>query len=67
MPNILLVENNGAQIQMKSFLEVMHFGVFSGKFGEIWAKMFRTPKTLPAPTPIAGSIRTLVRCVSRGD
>ena len=45
----------------------MHFGFFSGKFGEIWAKIFRTPKTLPAPLPIAGSIRTLLRCTSRGD
>jgi len=32
------------------FLEVIFFGVFSGKFGEIWAKIFRTPKNFPAPT-----------------
>ena len=25
---------------------------FSGKFGEIWAKILRTPKNLPAPTPL---------------
>jgi len=28
------------------------FAVFSGKFGEIWAKILRTPKNLPAPTPM---------------
>jgi len=25
---------------------------FSGKFGEIWAKMLRTPNNLPPPTPM---------------
>jgi len=25
---------------------------FSGKFGEIWAKILRTRKNLPAPTPM---------------
>ena len=25
---------------------------FSGKFGEIWAKILRTPKNVPAPTPM---------------
>jgi len=25
---------------------------FSGKFAEIWAKILRTPKNLPAPTPV---------------
>jgi len=33
-------------------LEVILFGVFSGKFGEIWEKILRTPKNLPAPTPM---------------
>jgi len=28
------------------------FGVFSGKFGKIWAKILRTPKNLPAPAPM---------------
>jgi len=30
-----------------------HFlwGFFSGKFREIWAKILRTPKNFPAPTP----------------
>jgi len=28
------------------------FEFFSGKFAEIWAKILRTPKTLPAPTPM---------------
>jgi len=29
-----------------------HFGVFLGKFGEIRAKILRTPKNVPAPTPM---------------
>ena len=29
---------------------------FSGKFGEIEAKILRTPKRLPAPTPMTGDI-----------
>jgi len=28
------------------------FGVFLGKFGKFWAKIFRTPQNLPAPAPI---------------
>ena len=28
------------------------FGVFSGKFGEIWAKIFRISEHLPAPTAV---------------
>ena len=35
---------------------------FSGKFVEIWAKILRTPKNLPAPTPmfrLAGHIDML--------
>ena len=35
------------------FLEVIFFGVFSGNFGEIWAKILRTPKNLPALTPMS--------------
>jgi len=30
------------------FLEVIFFGVFSSKFGKIWAKILHTPKNLPA-------------------
>jgi len=34
--------------------EIQSFSVghFLGKFGEIWAKIFRTSKNLPAPTPM---------------
>jgi len=28
--------------------------VFSGKFGENWAKIFHTPKNMSAPTPMTG-------------
>jgi len=31
---------------------------FSGKFEEYRAKIFRTPKTLPAPTHMLGDLRT---------
>jgi len=31
---------------------------FSGKFGKIWAKIFRNPKKLPAPRPMCGRIAT---------
>jgi len=34
------------------FVEVIVFAVFSGKFGEIWAKILRIPKNFPAPTPM---------------
>jgi len=34
------------------FLEVTFLGVFSGKFGRIRAKILRTRKNLPAPTPV---------------
>jgi len=34
------------------FLEVIFFGLFSGKFTEIWARILRTPKNLLAPTPM---------------
>jgi len=33
------------------FLKVVFFGVYSSTFGEIWAKILRTPNNLPAPTP----------------
>jgi len=26
--------------------------LFSGKFRDIWAKILRTPKNVPAPTPM---------------
>ena len=33
------------EMKMQSFfLEVILFGIFSGKFGEIWAKIYHTPK-----------------------
>jgi len=38
--------------QFYFFLEVICLGLFSGKFGEIWAKILRTPNNLPAPTPM---------------
>jgi len=48
------MSKNGAQNNMKSFfwksLFVMDF--FSGKFATIRAKILRTPKNLPAPTPL---------------
>jgi len=40
-------------------LEVIFCGAFSGKFGKIWAKPFRTPKNLPAPTPMSHGIAQL--------
>ena len=36
----------------RAFLEVIFIGVFSGKFGEIWAKILLIPQNLPAPTPM---------------
>jgi len=36
------------------FLEITSFGFF-GQFGEFWAKTLRTPKNLPAPTPMLAS------------
>jgi len=46
-------------VEMQSFffLEVIFFGVFSGKFREMEAKILRTPKNLPAPTPMRLSVR----------
>jgi len=39
---------------MQSFFGwVIFVGVFSGKFGEIWAKILRTTKNLPAPAPMS--------------
>jgi len=40
------------------FLEVIFFGVFFGMFGEIWANILRTPKNLPAPTPVRECLET---------
>jgi len=34
------------------FLEVISLELFSGKFREIWAKILRTHKHLPAPAPM---------------
>jgi len=34
------------------FFIFIFFGLFSGKFVEIWAKILRTPKYLPAPSPV---------------
>ena len=40
--------------EMQSFFFGGHFlWSFSGKFGEIWAKILRTPKNSPAPTPMS--------------
>jgi len=38
------------------FLEVIIFGSFSGKFADIWAKILRTPKNLPAPKPMTAPV-----------
>jgi len=55
------VGKNGAQNHKNFCLEVIHNTVvmhtkwpkiFSGKFGEIRAKILRTPKNLPAPAPM---------------
>ena len=40
----------------RSFFEVIFFGVFSGKFRKIRAKIFHTPKNLPAHTPMLQNI-----------
>jgi len=32
------------------------FECFSGKFGEMWAKMLRTPKNCPVPTPMSKAL-----------
>jgi len=40
------------EMKCSHFLEVILFRVFSGKFAEIWAKILRTPKILPARTPM---------------
>jgi len=34
------------------FLILFSLDYFSDKFVEIWAKILRTPKNLPAPTPV---------------
>jgi len=40
--------------------ESVSLGVFSGKFGEIWAKSLHTPKNLPAPTPMHASTQLVL-------
>jgi len=46
---------------MQSFIfEVTIFGVISGKFGRIRAEIFRTPKRLPAPTPMIEGLHSLL-------
>jgi len=37
---------------------IILFGVFSGTFVEIRAKILRIPQTLPAPTPVTGTFAT---------
>ena len=45
---------NNAPSEMQSFLLWSSFSLdsSSGKFAEIWAKILRIPKNLPAPTPM---------------
>jgi len=52
---------NGAQNNMKSFLFGGHFfmELFSGKFGRIRAKILRTPKNVPALSPMWCTTRDL--------
>jgi len=40
--------------EMQSFFWSYSLEYFSGKFKEIWAKILRTPKNLPATIPISG-------------
>jgi len=53
-PIVLWFEKNGDQITWRLFSCVGRdiFWSFLGKFGKFWAKIFRTPKNLPAPAPI---------------
>jgi len=46
----------GENIRTKSCLKTF---CFSGKFGKIRAKIFRTPKNLPAPTPVPSTLLLL--------
>ena len=41
------------------FLEVILLGFFSDKFAEIWAKILRPPKNLPAPTPMLATFQNI--------
>ena len=83
VPNVLWFEKNGAQNHTKTvFLEVIRTvfmkrnshkkwpKIFSGKFGKIRAKILRTPKNLPASTPMNGSVMNVVCyelvCYERG-
>jgi len=47
-------------IELYGMFDAQHL---SGKFGEIWAKFFRTPKNMPTPTPVWGcqSFRELLQ------
>ena len=48
------------------FFEAIFFEYFSCKFGEIWAKILRTPKNLPATPVHSGVIASMwVCCVAR--
>jgi len=51
--DVLWYEKNEPKMKWNAviFLEVILLEFFSGKFGEIWAKILRTPKNLPASTP----------------
>jgi len=51
--NVRSFYKNGTQNESEEFfLEIIFFRFFSGKFAEAWAKIFPTPKNLPAPTPM---------------
>jgi len=41
-----------SEVVLSLFWEVIFSGFFSGKFAEIRAKILRTPKNLPAPSPM---------------
>jgi len=41
--------------EVVSFWRSFSLEYFSGKFGEIWVKILRTPKNLPAPTPMGST------------
>jgi len=48
IPKMVIMKNYSHKKRLKKY--------FSGKFGKIQAKIFRTPKNLPAPTPIPAGI-----------
>jgi len=48
------------QNEMQSFFwRSFSVEFFSGKYGEIWAKILRTPKNLPSPTPMILMLRRM--------